>query len=363
MPRGEVADSPAAAAQVATRLGCRVAVKAQVLTGGRGKAGGVKLADTPDEARAAAAAILGMRIKDNVVGKVLIEEALSIESEFYASFTTDRAAKSIACILSAAGGVDIEEVAANEPGKITTLNVNPLEGLQDAPLLAALENVFPDAASRAEAADVLTRMYELFIGKDCSLVEVNPLVTITGGGIVAADAKIVFEDNGLEKHPELEPLRNAEEYSEDELEARAAGLSFVSLEGSIGCMVNGAGLAMATMDLIKLFGAEPANFLDVGGSSNPEKVLNALRILLHNEDLAVILVNIFGGITRCDDVARGLLMAREQLDIPVPMVVRLIGTNEKEGRALLEAAGITASGDMTEAVRSAVAHTTGEGAR
>ena len=360
MPEGGVAESAGDAADIARRLGGRCVVKAQVLTGGRGKAGGVKLVPGPSEARDAAERILSLSIKGHAVTRVLVVKAVAIATEYYAAFTVDRTAQCVDCILSRSGGMDIEEVAAGDPGKILTLPIPPLSGLPGDALDTHIAAVFGNSAAH-KARAMLERMYGLFHDLDCSLVEVNPLAETDAGDLLAADAKVVFDDNALYKHPELEALRNAEEYSAEEIEAREAGLSFVQLDGVIGCMVNGAGLAMATMDLIKLCGSQPANFLDVGGSSNPDKVLTALKILLRNPRLKVILVNIFGGITRCDDIARGLLMARDKLDLSVPLVVRLIGTNEDDGRRLLEDAGIRASGSMTEAVEHAVALAEGQG--
>ena len=218
----------------------------------------------------------------------------------------------------------------------------------------ALARAFPTADLAEQAWSIVGGMYRLFCEKDCTLVEINPCALTPAGSLVAADAKVIFDDNALYRHPELESLRSPEEYGEDEMDAKSSGLSYVGLDGTIGCIVNGAGLSMATMDLIKYFGGSPANFLDVGGSSNPEKVLTALRIITRNPRVTAILINIFGGITRCDDIARGILMAREKLTIPVPLTIRLIGTNEKEGRQLLEAAGIDAFTDLTEAVKAVV---------
>ncbi len=246
--------------------------------------------------------------------------------------------------------MDIEELAAKQPEKILKSYIDPLVGPEQGSLKETLSAVFPSPLIDQALVTVLD-MYRLLVEKDCSLVEINPLAQIDASTLIAADAKINFDDNGVPKHPEVETMRTAEEYSREEIEARQAGLSFVSLDGNIGCIVNGAGLAMATMDLIKLFGGRPANFLDVGGSSSPQKVLTALRILTRNRNLKAILINIFGGITRCDDIARGILIAREQIDLPVPLVIRLIGTNEKEGRALLEQAGLEAAAEMTEAVK------------
>jgi succinyl-CoA synthetase beta subunit len=294
-----------------------------------------------------------LTIKDIPVEAVLVAKAVVIRKEYYLSVTVDRSSKKAVCIASASGGVDIEELAVKEPEKILKSYVDPLQGPDVKSLRKDLSEAFPSALLD-QALEALLNMYRLLLDKDCSLVEINPYAQIDGSTLIAADAKINFDDNGLPKHAEVEALRTAEEYSREEIEAKEAGLSFVSLEGDIGCIVNGAGLAMATMDLIKLFGGQPANFLDVGGSSSPQKVLTALQILIRNKKLKAILINIFGGITRCDDIAKGILIARDQIDLPVPLVIRLIGTNEKEGRALLEQAGLEAASEMTEAVKKVI---------
>ena len=310
-----------------------------------------------DAAHQAAEKIIGMAVKNLPVQKVLVAERIDIAAEYYLGVTVDREAEAVVLIVSAAGGMDIEEIAATEPEKIRRLTVDGSTTTED--LSPWLAESFPDASHLKQAAAIVKDIIQLFHDKDCSLVEINPLALTAQGQLIAADAKIVFDDNGLTRHPEIASLRNDEEYTVDELEAKEGGLSFVSLEGEIGCMVNGAGLAMATMDGIKLAGGTPANFLDVGGSSNPEKVLTAMRILLRNQQLKVILINIFGGITRCDDVARGILMARKQLGISVPMVIRLVGTNESEGCDMLHEAGLIATSSMTEAIREAVAQAQG----
>ena len=353
VPPGKVARSAEEAVAIASEIGLPVVIKAQVLVGGRGKAGGVKLASTGEEVREAANKILTLTIKDIPVEAVLVAKAVDIRKEYYLSVTVDRADKRAVCILSASGGVDIEELAAKEPEKILKAYIDPLKGPDEKELRRFLSAAFPeDLLDQALAAT--GNLYRLLVEKDCSLVEINPYAQIDENTLIAADAKINFDDNGLPKHADVEAMRTAEEYSREEIEAREAGLSFVSLEGDIGCIVNGAGLAMATMDLIKLFGGQPANFLDVGGSSSPQKVLTALQILTRNENLKAILINIFGGITRCDDIAKGILIARDQIDLPVPLVIRLIGTNEKEGRALLEQAGLEAASEMTAAVKKVI---------
>jgi succinyl-CoA synthetase beta subunit len=354
VPTGFAADSPQAAFEAARELGGRAVIKAQVLVGGRGKAGGVRIVASPEEALAAARDILSRRIKDIPVKKVLVAEVLEIRQEYYFGITVNRGERIVQCMVSAAGGIEIEETAAREPEKIHIVSADPFEGPDRREIETILRSLLPDRALAERAAAAMLRLYELFREKDCSLVEINPFALTAKGMLVAADAKIVFDDNALFKHPELEALRSDEEYSADEMEARAAGLSFVAMDGTVGCIVNGAGLAMATMDLIRLFGCRPANFLDVGGSSNPEKVVTALAILLRNRNIRSVFVNIFGGITRCDDIARGILMARDRLKLAVPLSIRLIGTNESEGRDLLAKAGIAVSREMTAAAKIAV---------
>jgi succinyl-CoA synthetase beta subunit len=350
-PPGAVVDHPEDAARAAQELGLPVVIKAQVLVGGRGKAGGVKIARTAEEASARAREILALRIKEVPVTRVLVVKAVDIRREYYLGVTVDRTVKKPVVIASASGGVDIEELALREPAKILTFHIDPLAGPREKDLLGFLTRIWP-AAQAQTAQRVLLSMYRLFKAKDCSLVEINPYAELSDGSMLAADAKVILDDSGLVKHPELEGYRNVEEYSPEETAARAAGLAYVSLAGDIGCIVNGAGLAMATMDLIKLFGGQPANFLDVGGSSSPEKVLTALNILRQNPRLKAILINIFGGITRCDDIARGILIARRQADLHLPLVIRLIGTNQKEGTELLAREGLQALEDMSQAVKA-----------
>ena len=346
-----VADTPEKAAAAAEKLTGTVVVKAQVLVGGRGKAGGIKLAHDPEEARTKAAEILAMEIKSIPVTRVLVARAAQIEQEFYVAITVDRTSKMIVCMISAEGGVDIEDLAASRPEAIHRLPIHPVAGPEDKALNDLLTGIFEDAKLVDQARQTILKLYKLFVEKDCSLVEINPYAVVSDGNLYALDAKVNFDDNALFKHPEIEALRNPEEYSSDEIKAREQGLSFVSMDGNIGCIVNGAGLAMATMDIIKLFGGDPANFLDVGGSSSPEKVLNALKIILGNPKVEAILINIFGGITRCDDIAEGITIARRQIDMKVPLVIRLIGTNDTKGREILEKEGLSAAENMTEAVK------------
>lgn len=353
--QGLVATSAEMAREAAAKLGGKVIVKAQVHVGGRGKAGGVKLAGNPDEAFSVAGQILGLKIKGITVKKVLLEAAAQIAKEFYIGITLDRAAKKIVYIVSQAGGIDIEEVAKTAPEKITKVYLDPLKGWQTAQGEELAAALFADAAKQKAVQPILENLYKVFVQNDSSLAEINPLVETTAGQLLAVDAKMVLDDNGLIKHPELESLRDLAEEDAEELEAKQHGLSYVKLDGDIGCIVNGAGLAMATMDMIKLFGGEPANFLDVGGSSNPDKIIKAFEIILRNKKTKAILINIFGGITRCDDIASGLLLAKEKMAIKAPLVIRLAGTNEPEARKILSQAGLLAFSDMQEAVRKVIA--------
>jgi succinyl-CoA synthetase beta subunit len=349
-----VADSVEGAVAAGGRLGYPVVVKAQVLVGGRGKAGGVKRASNEEELRNAAETILSLSIKDLPVKKLLIAKAVEPEQEYYLGLTVDRNAKGITLMLSAAGGVEIEELAVSDPEKILKLTILPHKGIDDGDLDRILQKAFGEQTLVSQAKETVEKLYRLFLEKDCSLVEINPYARLAGAKLVALDAKVNFDDNALYRQEDVQKMQNPEEYSQDEIRAREVDLSFVSMDGDIGCIVNGAGLAMATMDLIKHFGGEPANFLDVGGSSNPEKVLNAFKIILNNKRVKSILINIFGGITRCDDIANGILMAKKQIDIKVPVVIRLIGTNDKEGREILTGAGISAMENLTDAVKAVV---------
>ena len=351
---GIVAENPYEAAEAARKLGGACAVKAQVLVGGRGKAGGVKIASSPEEAHTHAGNILGMTIKSLPVRKVLVSKAVELEREYYIGITIDRSGKSITLIASASGGVDIEQLARVEPAKVHRLAINPLKGVSDEETKGMLQKVFKKKELLTQAMDTAKSLFKLFMENDCSLVEINPYALTKLGELIALDAKIVIDENGMFKHENLEGMRNREENGPNELKARGRGLSFVNMEGNIGCIVNGAGLAMATMDIIKLSGGSPANFLDVGGSSTPEKVLHAFEIISHNRGVKAILINIFGGITRCDDIAKGILQAKKEMDLSVPLVIRLIGTNEKEGRALLKEAGIEAHEDLANAVQKVV---------
>jgi len=350
------------AVAAAEKVGLPVVVKAQVQAGGRGKAGGVKLAKTHAEVLEHTACILGMTIKDCVVERVLIDPAVSIAGEYYVGITVDRRTKKPVLMASASGGVDIEKVAAETPEKIIFHPIRAELGLRPFEARQIAFRLFPAKEKAMAAADILVRLWRCYDGTDATLAEINPLVELTDGSILAIDAKMVLDDSALFLHPDLEEMRIATPDEEKEIEARHLGLSYVRLDGEIGCMVNGAGLAMATMDVIKHLGGTPANFLDIGGSSNPDKVVYAMKLLVSDSNVKAIFINVFGGITRCDDVARGLVCALEQLDTHLPFVVRLTGTNEEEGRRILADAGIHATSDMTEGARRAIALARGEGA-
>jgi succinyl-CoA synthetase beta subunit len=343
------------AAGAAERLGGSVVVKAQVLVGGRGKAGGVKLADNGADAAEKAKAILGMDIKGETVEKVLIAPAAEILKEYYVGLIMDRGSKKIILMVTKEGGVEIEELAVTDPDKIIKFPIDISTGIDESALVGVLTRVFEKPPLIEQATATVKKLYNLFVEKDCSLVEINPYALVDETTLLALDAKVNFDDNALYKHDDVEAMKNPEEYSQDEIDAKEFGLSFVSMDGDIGCIVNGAGLAMATMDIVKLYGGNPANFLDVGGSSNPEKVLNAIRIILRNQKVRAILINIFGGITRCDDIAKGIIMATDQIDIKVPLVIRLVGTNQEEGRAMLEEKGFSVADDLSSAVQKVVA--------
>jgi succinyl-CoA synthetase beta subunit len=355
VPEGEVVTTPLAARSAAQRLGGRVVVKAQVHAGGRGKAGGVKLAADPAEAEAVATKILGMSIKGLTVQKVLIVPAADIASESYVGIIVDRNTQRPVLMVSAAGGIDIEEVAAKTPEKIQRLAVDPRYGLLAHQALALGLALYGDVGQARAAAEIMQKLYRAAYDVGASLAEINPLVTTPEGKVVALDAKIVVDDNELERRPEIAALRDAAGEAPSEVQAREAGLTFIKLEGTVGCCVNGAGLAMATMDLVKYYGGSPANFLDIGGSSNPQKVVNALKIITSDAAVRAILFNIFGGITRCDDVANGIVQATSQFPLKVPIVIRLTGTNEQEAMRILTVAGFSALTDMDEAVKQAVA--------
>jgi succinyl-CoA synthetase beta subunit len=354
VPPGEVAATPQEAYDLARRYGKTVVIKAQVLVGGRGKAGGVKLAQSADEARKHAAAILGMTIKGLPVDKVLVTEAVDIGTEIYLGVIMDRASQCPVIIASASGGVDIEEVARSNPEAILRASVDPLYGILSFQSRSLATRLHGDHAVAAKIAGVIDKLYAVFDRTDASLAEINPLVVTPAGDVIAIDAKVNVDDNALYRQPEIEAMRDVSAEDPGEVEARKLGLSFVRLSGKVGCIVNGAGLAMATMDLVKTYGSEPANFLDIGGSSNPDKMVAAVNIILRDPTVRSIFINIFGGITRCDDVARGLVTALTRLDKIPEIVVRLTGTNEAEAREILKGTKLTMAPTMDEGVKIAV---------
>lgn len=331
-----------------------VVVKAQVLAGGRGKAGGVKLARSVEDAVTAAKQILGMDIKGYTVEKVLVADAVNISKEFYVGLINDRNTKTVTLMASAEGGVEIEEVAKDSPEKIIKFPINPLTGLLDYQARNVALELFGDIKLAQKAASIFTKLYKLYIETDATLAEINPLVLTPENEILAIDGKMNFDDNALFRQPKILAMREPDEAELQEIAANEKGLSYIKLDGNIGCMVNGAGLAMATMDMIKLYGGEPANFLDIGGSSNPQKVIDAMNILLSDKNVKAVMINIFGGITRCDDVAKGLIKALEIIITDVPIVVRLSGTNAEEGLALLKQTGLPTVSSMSEAAQKAI---------
>jgi len=354
VPPGVVATTPEEVERAAQQFGSTVVVKAQVHAGGRGKAGGVKLATSPAEAKDVAGKILGMRIKDLPVEKVLVAPAEDIASEAYVGMILDRASKRVVVMVSREGGVDIEEVAATNPDAIRKLAVDPRYGLLPYQAYSLAVSLYDDIRQQRACAKILQQLYAAFLSSGASLAEINPLVTTPDGEVKALDAKFNIDDNELFRRPDIEALRDTSGEPEAEIQAREAGLTFIKLDGDIGACVNGAGLAMATMDLIKFYGGEPANFLDIGGSSNPEKVVNALRIITADPNVKVICFNIFGGITRCDDVANGIVTATQRIKIDVPIVIRLTGTNEDAALEILKNAGFSATTSMDEVVQKAV---------
>ncbi len=355
IPRGRVANTAAEAKNIAAELGGKTVVKAQVLVGGRGKAGGIRLAKTVDDVEEHATQVLGMTIKDLPVRRVLVDEAAEIRSEIYLGVTNDRGARSPVLIGSAEGGVEIEDVARSSPGKIVRVHVDPLLGLRDYQARELAANMELPHEQWGEFIVIARGLYEAFQESDASLAEINPLVVTDAGRLLALDGKIVLDDNALYRHPDLAELRDLDAEVPSEREARKYGLSYVKLDGNIGCMVNGAGLAMATMDVIKHLGGEPANFLDVGGGAAAEKVAAAIQIILSDPKVESVMFNIFGGITRCDEVARGILIALEEVETELPMVVRLVGTNEEQGRQLLAEAEIPTARSLLDAARQAIA--------
>jgi succinyl-CoA synthetase beta subunit len=329
-------------------------IKAQVHVGGRGKAGGVKLAKTKAEAIEKAGQILGMDIKGLIVKKVLVAEAVDIEKEFYVGLINDRNTKSVTLMASAEGGVEIEEVAKTSPEKIIKMTIDPTMGLMDWQARKIALQLMSDPLQIRQAASILAKLYKLYIETDASLAEINPLVLTPDKRVLALDGKMNFDDNALFRQPEVLAMREVTPEEQKEIDANEKGLSYIKLDGNIGCMVNGAGLAMATMDMIKLYGGNPANFLDIGGSSNPQKVIDAMNILLSDTNVKAVMINIFGGITRCDDVARGLVAALKAIKTDMPIVIRLSGTNAKEGLEIIKEFGLPTVSTMSEAAKKAI---------
>jgi len=355
IPKGRVAATADEAKQIAEELGGRVVIKSQVLVGGRGKAGGVKVAKDADEAQELAQQILQMTIKGLPVRKVLVDEAAAIATEIYFAITNDRAAKKPVMIASAAGGVDIEEVAATTPEKIIKVHIDPLLGLRDYQARDIAASIDLPRELWRDFAKIASALWQVYKETDAELAEINPLVITKDNKLVALDGKMLIDDSSLFRHADLAEIRDVDEEAPAETEARRYGLSFIKLDGNIGCMVNGAGLAMTSMDIVKLFGGEPANFLDIGGGAGADKVAAAMRIILSDPAVKAVLFNIFGGITRCDEVAKGILVAMDEVKPKVPMVVRLVGTNAEEGRKLLENANMITAETLADAAKKAVA--------
>ena len=355
IPKGRVAATAGEAKQIAEELGGRVVIKSQVLVGGRGKAGGIRLAKSPKEAEDLATQILGMEIKGLPVRKILVDEAVNIRSEIYLGITNDRNMHRPVIMASAAGGVEIEEVAQQSPEKIIKIYIDPLLGLRDFQARDIATGIDLPREFWRPFMEIANALWKAYSDSDATLAEINPLVITSDQRIVALDGKMIIDDNALFRHTDLADLRDRDAEAPAEIEARKYGLSYIQLDGQIGCMVNGAGLAMATMDIIKLYGGEPANFLDIGGGAGSEKVSAAFRIILSDPNVKAVLINIFGGITRCDEVARGILSAMAEVKPKTPMVVRLVGTNAEEGRRLLADAHMETAETLVEAAQKAVA--------
>ena len=352
--QGGVSVNAQEALTIAKQYGFPVVVKAQVLVGGRGKAGGVKVVGSETELTSEFNRIKNLNIKGYSVDRLMVAKAINIKKEYYVAVTIDNIKGDVVVIASAEGGVEIEEVAKTNPEKILKYYLQGQKTLDESRWALVAAQLFDDTRLQKSATSIISKLLKLFFEKDCSLAEINPFVINSEGNLIAADAKVIIDDNALFRQEIVSNLRDLKYEDADELEAKEKGLSFVKLEGNVGCIVNGAGLAMGTMDAVNLLGGKPANFLDVGGSSNPEKVLHALKIILRNPDIKVILINIFGGITRCDDIAKGILTALEQIKMPVPLVIRLTGTNEAEAKEMLTKAGLTTFSSMRQAVTQAV---------
>jgi succinyl-CoA synthetase beta subunit len=355
IPKGRVAATATEAKQIAEELGSRVVIKSQVLVGGRGKAGGIRLAKSPSEAEDMATMILGMEIKGLPVRKVLVDEAAQIEKEIYLGITNDRSARKPVIMSSSAGGVEIEEVARLTPEKIFKVHIDPLLGLRDYQARDIAAGIDLPREHWRLFGQIAHGLWHAFTDCDATLAEINPMVITANNQLLAVDGKMVLDDNALFLHPNLAEMRDLDAEAPSEIEARKFGLSFIKLDGNIGCMVNGAGLAMTTMDIIKLFGGEPANFLDIGGGAGAEKVAAALRIILADPNVKAVLFNVFGGITRGDEVARGILSVLSDSQTKVPMVTRLVGTNAEEGRRILANANMITADTLVDAAQKAVA--------
>jgi succinyl-CoA synthetase beta subunit len=355
VPQGDVAEAAEEARAIAKRIAGPVAVKAQVLVGGRGKAGGIRLAKTLEEVEQMAGDILKMEIKGLKVKKVLVDPVADIRGEIYLGMILDRARRRVVVMASSEGGVDIEDVAARTPERIVQAAIDPCLGLKEYQARELAVGIGLPREQMGQFAQICQGLYSAFMGCDADLAEINPLVIQGDGSLLAVDGKMVLDDSGLYRHPELAAMRDEDEETPEERQARLNGLSYVKLDGQIGCMVNGAGLAMATMDIIQFYGGSPANFLDVGGGAKADKVAAALRIILSDPNVKAVLFNIFGGITRCDEVARGILQALVDVPTRVPMVVRLVGTNDMEGRAILREANMSTAETLAEAAQLAVA--------
>jgi succinyl-CoA synthetase beta subunit len=362
IPKGDVATTPEEARRISAELGGPVVVKSQVLVGGRGKAGGIKLAADPDQAYQVASEILGMQIKGLTVKKVLIDQASDIRKEIYLGIVIDRSARRAVMMASAEGGVEIEQVAKEHPQAIIRVTIDPFLGLRGYQANQIAMGIGLARDQFRAFANIADGLFQSFQAYDASLAEINPLIVDGDGGLLAVDGKMLIDDNALFRHPDLAEMRDLDEETATETEARLTGLSYVELDGTIGCMVNGAGLAMTTMDLTKLFGGSPANFLDIGGGAQADKVATALRLILADPHVKAVLFNIFGGITRCDEVARGIIEALDQVKPNVPMVARLVGTNEDEGRAILAESPyhLIPATTLAEAAKQAVAAAKGE---
>ncbi len=354
IPKGRVAATAVEAKHIAEELGGRVVVKSQVLVGGRGKAGGIKVAKSAAEAEQLAQQILAMEIKGLPVRKVLVDEAAAIEHEIYFAVTNDRAAKKPVMIASAEGGMDIEEVAATKPEKIIKVHIDPLLGLRDYQARDIAASIDLPREHWREFNKIASGLWQAYLETDATLAEINPLVITKDKRLVALDGKMMIDDNAMFRHTDLNEMRDIDEEEPAETEARKYGLSYIKLDGNIGCMVNGAGLAMTSMDIVKLFGGSPANFLDIGGGAGSDKVAAAMKIILSDPNVKAVLFNIFGGITRCDEVARGILVAMDEVKPKVPMVVRLVGTNAEEGREILKSAKMITAETLADAAKKAV---------